>query len=47
MLTVLNLKFGIKGKEWGALDTQMTVFLIAIYCMPRTVYREIPPFETH
>lgn len=39
---VLNLKFGIKAKERGTLDTQMIAFLIAIYCIPRTVHRKIP-----
>lgn len=39
---VLNLKFGIKAKERGTLDTQMITFLRAIYCIPRTVHRKIP-----
>lgn len=39
---ILNLKFGIKAKQRGTSDTQMAAFLIAIYCIPRTVHRKIP-----
>lgn len=43
-LVVINLNFGIKAKGWRNLYTQKITFLIAIYHMQRTVYREILPF---